>query len=81
MTAIRRPGQEIDCNVLTFCYHDEFLRMRLPSGRFISYPFAKIHVREDGDEVLLFKDAKGDKFVDCMSAGRLAPDGAANARD
>jgi DNA polymerase len=71
LTAIRRPGQEIDCNVLTFLYHNEFLKMRLPSGRYISYPFAKIHVREGGEEVLLFKDAKGDKFVDCMSAGKL----------
>jgi hypothetical protein len=62
LAAIKRPGQEIDCghrDRITFLFRDEFLSMRLPSGRYISYPFARVDTRESWrgpEEVLIFKE-------------------------
>jgi DNA polymerase len=61
LAAIKRR-QEIDCghrDRITFLFRDEFLTMRLPSGRYISYPFARVDTRESWrgpEEVLIFKE-------------------------
>jgi hypothetical protein len=63
IAAIKRPGQEIDCgrgaSRIVFLFRDEFLTMRLPSGRYVSYPFARVTTREGRrgpEEALLFKE-------------------------
>jgi DNA polymerase len=60
LAARRSPGQEKKCGKLTFLFHDDFLTMRLPSGRFVSYPFARVISREgfngEPEDVLLFKE-------------------------
>jgi DNA polymerase len=65
VAALRRPGSEIDCGKLTFRFDGTFLKMRLPSGRAISYPFAREGQGKYGDAVVIFKDAQQGKFEDC----------------
>jgi hypothetical protein len=67
LAAIKRPGQEIDCGnpvKLTFLFRNEFLTMQLPSGRYVSYPFARIGSRQGKrglEEVLIFKENRKKK--------------------
>jgi hypothetical protein len=64
LAAIEQPGREIACRKVTFLFHDKFLIMRLPSGRYISYPFARIGTREGfrgPEEVLIFKENRKKK--------------------
>jgi DNA polymerase len=50
---------------LAFCFDGTFLRMKLPSGRCVAYPFARLENNSRGDRVVMFKDNAGGKFVDC----------------
>jgi DNA polymerase len=50
---------------LAFCFDGTFLRLRLPSGRKIAYPFARVAPNERGDLVVVFKDNAAGQFVDC----------------
>jgi DNA polymerase len=66
IAAIKRPAQEIDCGRggIVFLFRDEFLTMRLPSGRYVSYPFASVIMREGRrgpEEALLFKENRKKK--------------------
>jgi hypothetical protein len=68
IAAIKRPGQEIDCgrgaSRIVFLFRDEFMTMQLPSGRYVSYPFAKVITREGRNgpqEALLFKENRKKK--------------------
>jgi hypothetical protein len=50
---------------LAFCFDGTFLRMKLPSGRCVAYPFARLQDNARGDRVVVFKDNAGGKFADC----------------
>jgi hypothetical protein len=65
VAALRRPGAMIDCGRLTFWFDGTFLKMRLPSGRMITYPFAREGSGRYGDAVVIFKDAQQGRFEDC----------------
>src|SRR5262245_47392267 len=65
--AIQRPGETIGCGRVSFTYDGTFLRMRLPSGRDISYPQPQLHTNERGDCVVIFKDNAQGKWVDCRN--------------
>ena len=65
IAAIRRPGDELDCNRLVLRFDGTFLKIRLPSGRSISYPFAREGQGKYGDAVVIFKDAQQGQFKDC----------------
>jgi DNA polymerase len=51
---------------LSWCFDGTFLKLTLPSGRELSYPFAEARANERGNLVISYKD-NGDKkgFVDC----------------
>jgi DNA polymerase len=44
---------------------DIFLKLLLPIGRALSYPFARIGRNDRGDEVVIYKVPKGSLMVDC----------------
>jgi hypothetical protein len=50
---------------LAFCFDGTFLRLKLPSGRCVAYPFARLEDNARGDRVVMFKDNAQGKFVDC----------------
>lgn len=41
-TAIRSPGRVITCGKLSLLFHNGWLRIKLPSGRYVCYPSARI---------------------------------------
>jgi DNA polymerase len=56
-TAVRHPGRIVSCRCLAFRYcADSFLRMRLPNGRKIAYPFPKLKTNHRGDTAVVFMD-------------------------
>jgi DNA polymerase bacteriophage-type len=63
--AVKNPAKVCVVNdKLAFKYEGDFLRMRLPSGRKIAYPFPRLHTNDRGDAVVIFKDNAGGKWVD-----------------
>src|SRR5262245_12733610 len=52
---------------LSFEYDGIFLRMHLPSGRAIAYPFPRLEEGKYAKAVVVFKDNSGGKFVDCRN--------------
>jgi hypothetical protein len=65
LRAIRNPGAVFACGKkLSFRFENEFLMLRLPSGRQLAYPFARIGRNDRDEEVVLYKDARKG-FTDC----------------
>jgi DNA polymerase len=64
--AIRCPGINHPLGRLVFRYDEPFLRIQLPSGRSLSYPFARIDgVDKYGNDRVMFSDNARSKFSDC----------------
>ena len=62
-TAVRHPGKIVPCRGLAFRYcTDSFLRMRLPNGRKLAYPFPKLKSNNRGDAVVVFMDNQKGKW-------------------
>jgi len=53
--AVRKKGHIFPCGKVSFVYDDIFLFMRLPSGRRIAYPFARLETNSRGDLVVIHK--------------------------
>jgi DNA polymerase len=49
---------------IAFRFDGTFLRMKLPSGRKLAYPFARLAPNERDEPVIHFKDNTAGKFVD-----------------
>jgi DNA polymerase bacteriophage-type len=65
IAAVRTPGKIIEYKRLRFVYEGNFLRITLPSGRALSYPFPRIERGKYGYPRVMFKDASGGKWADC----------------
>jgi DNA polymerase len=63
--AMQHPGREIEYRDVAFAYAGDFLKLRLPSGRCLSYPFPRLHTNDRSNLVVLYKDNQGGKWVDC----------------
>jgi DNA polymerase len=62
ISAVRCPGTDFRVGQISYRYDEPFLRLTLPSGRAISYPFARIKF---GNPRLTFLDNAGGKFTEC----------------
>ncbi len=64
--AVRNPGKVAVVNSkLSFICDDTFLRMTLPSGRWIAYPFPRLRTNDRGGCVVVYKDNSAGKWGDC----------------
>jgi DNA polymerase len=62
--AVRHPGLESKVGRLTLRLEEPFLRLTLPSGRSLSYPFPRLDTNRFGNTCVTFLDNAGGKFVD-----------------
>jgi hypothetical protein len=70
--AVQHPGKVFDVNPqVSFKCDDAFLRMRLPGGRELAYPFPGLMTTDRGDLVVTYKDASSGKWADCRHHGQL----------
>ena len=66
--AVRRPGTVVPCRSIAFRYgRDGFLRLRLPNGRRLTYPFARVKTLETayGETVVTFMDSAAGRWSEC----------------
>jgi hypothetical protein len=65
--AVKHPGATFACGKVSFRVEDVFLKLRLPSGRDLSYPFPRVVMNDRVDAVVVFKDNAKGRFVDCRN--------------
>ena len=66
IAAVRTPGRIIEYKRMRFVREADFLRITLPSGRALSYPFPRIIKEPKYDQSrVIFKDASGGGWKDC----------------
>jgi DNA polymerase bacteriophage-type len=63
--AVQNPGKIIACKRIAFRRDDSFLRMRLPSGRKIAYPFPRLKTTDRGDLAVVFMDNQQGNWAEC----------------
>jgi phage N-6-adenine-methyltransferase len=64
--AVQSPGRVVKCNErIAFKLEGDFLRMRLPNGRKLAYPFPRLITTPRGECAVVFKDNQKGKWVDC----------------
>jgi DNA polymerase len=69
--AVQNPGEVLDVNPrVSFKCEGDFLRMRLPSGRELAYPFPYLIENDRGFLVLVHKDNQMGKWLDVTHFGR-----------
>jgi DNA polymerase len=65
INAVRKPGTTFNHRRLSFSYDKTFLRLSLPAGRSLAYPFPHLATDKFGNAMVMFKDNAAGKFVDC----------------
>jgi DNA polymerase bacteriophage-type len=65
IAATKQPNSTLTYKRFTLTYDGTFLRIVLPSGRALSYPFPRLETGKYGHPMVMFKDNTGGKFVDC----------------
>jgi DNA polymerase len=65
INAVRKPGTTFNHRRLSFSYDKTFLRLTLPAGRSLAYPFPHLATDKFGNAMVMFKDNAAGKFVDC----------------
>ncbi len=63
--AVRTPGKVQSGHGLRFQCADDFLKLKLPSGRIVRYPFPRIGKSKFGKPCVIFKDTALGKWSDC----------------
>ena len=64
-TAVHERGRVIHCGSVAFKCAGAFLRLRLPSGRILSYPQPRIRIEDERNQYVLFADNTAGQFCDC----------------
>ena len=64
VAAVRKPGTYRHYGKIELLCEDNNLRIKLPSGRSISYPFPRIVKNKFNRDAVIFKDNAGGKWVD-----------------
>jgi DNA polymerase len=65
ISAVRKPGTAFNYKSLSCSYDETFLRLALPSGRSLSYPFPRLATDKFGNAMVMFKDNAAGIWVDC----------------
>jgi DNA polymerase len=66
VTAVRKPDKPLQYKRLSIvCDGDRFLKIGLPSGRILNYPFPRLKPGKFEDMVVVFKDSAAGKWTDC----------------
>jgi DNA polymerase bacteriophage-type len=65
IAAIRKPNTSFTYKRFTLTFDGTFLRIVLPSGRALSYPFPRLETGKYGHPMVMFKDNAAGKWVDC----------------
>src|SRR5262249_23309743 len=63
--AVRKPGTRFECGRVAFDCDSTFLRMKLPSGRSLAYPFPQLQTDQYGKLVVVFMDNAAGKWTKC----------------
>ena len=63
-TAVQQRGRTVRCSVVTFRCDGTFLRLKLPSGRKLSYPQPRI-IGDEREQHVVFADNAAGQFQDC----------------
>ena len=63
--AVQNPGTTIQCKRVSFSCDGSFLRMALPSGRTLSYPFPKLGKDKFDKPTVVFLDSTKGKWAEC----------------
>jgi DNA polymerase bacteriophage-type len=63
--AVRKPNTVMTCGRVAFECDGMFLRMRLPSGRKLAYPFPQLRADDRGNLAVVFMDNAGGKWTEC----------------
>jgi hypothetical protein len=63
--AVQKPGETFRCKRVAFRCDDSFLRMLLPSGREIAYPFPHLKTDNRGNVAVVFMDNDKGQWVEC----------------
>jgi len=63
--AVRKPNSVVQCGRIAFKSDGTFLRMKLPSGRKLAYPFPRLKTTKFGDLAVVFMDNQGGKWTEC----------------
>jgi DNA polymerase bacteriophage-type len=63
--AVRKPNTIIACGRVAFKCDGTFLRMKLPSGRKLAYPFPRLKTTKFGDLAVVFMDNASGKWTEC----------------
>jgi DNA polymerase bacteriophage-type len=64
-TAVRGRGEVVRCGSVAFKCDGAFLQLKLPSGRKLFYPLAKIEIEDARNQVVVFADNAAGQFKDC----------------
>jgi DNA polymerase len=62
VNAIEHPGERFTVARIAFVYEKPFLRLELPCGRSISFPFARLYETEDSARSFTFRDTSGGRW-------------------
>ena len=64
-TAVHNRGRIVPCGYVAFKCDGAFLQLKLPSGRKLFYPLAKIEIEDARNQVVVFADNAAGQFKDC----------------
>jgi DNA polymerase len=62
VNAIENPDQRFTVARIAFIREGQFLYMELPSGRRLSYPFARVYESDERGKTFTFRDASGGRW-------------------
>jgi hypothetical protein len=72
--AVQNPGKVFAVNPrIDFRVADDFLLMRLPSGRELAYPFPRLALTDREDFTIVYKDASSGKWADWKTPCKPLP--------
>jgi DNA polymerase len=70
-TAVKERGRVVVCGPVAFKCAGDFLFLKLPSGRRLSYPFARLKLTDPRHGVVSFRDNSDGQFRECRGGAGM----------